>query len=64
LQSKIGKFIEESGYPNRYIAKKVGVNENTVRNWKNGTWPRFDKVILLADLFNCKTDDLYERTDT
>lgn len=61
MRLKIEDKIEQSGYKKRYIAQKIGVNENTLTNWIMGrSWPRLDKAAKLAHLLECKVDDLFE----
>ncbi|MDC3414251.1 helix-turn-helix domain-containing protein [Aquibacillus sp. 3ASR75-286] len=63
LKLKIGALIEESGLKKRYVAKELGVNENTLTNWtKNRSMPKLDQAVELADILNCKVEDLYENT--
>lgn len=60
----IDKVIEEKGVTQRFIAKKIGVNENTLGNWMTGkTWPKLNQAVDLADVLNCDVTDLYIRTD-
>lgn len=64
MKSNIGRLIEESGLKKRYIAKQVGVNENTITNWIKGrSYPALDKAVLLANLLECTVDDLIEGRD-
>lgn len=45
----------------RYIAKQVHVNENTLRNWMTGdSWPRLDQAVKLATILHCNVTDLYK----
>ncbi|WP_417168753.1 helix-turn-helix transcriptional regulator [Terrihalobacillus insolitus] len=63
MKLKIGALIEESGLKKRYVAKELGVNENTLTNWtKNRSMPKLDQAVELADILNCKVEDLYENT--
>ncbi|GGJ85862.1 hypothetical protein GCM10007063_05390 [Lentibacillus kapialis] len=60
MELLIAKLIEDSGFKKRYIAKQIGVNENTLTNWINGkSFPRLDKAVHLADILNCDIKDLY-----
>lgn len=40
------------------IQKETGINESNIRNWKRGSQPSADKIILLAKYFNVTTDEL------
>lgn len=56
----IEELIEKSGLKKSYIAKQVGVNENTLTNWiKERSYPRLDQAVKLAEILNCKITDLY-----
>ena len=42
-----------------YVAYKCGVCRSAVYHWINGrSVPSIDCLIILADMFNCKIDDL------
>jgi len=39
----------------------IGVTQGTVSQWENGqTFPARDKVVLVAKIYGCTTDELYE----
>ncbi len=62
LKSKIGYWIDARGYKNKYIAQQIDVSQNTLSRWiNNGSMPSVVKLFELADVLDCKTDDLYER---
>jgi transcriptional regulator with XRE-family HTH domain len=65
MRCKIGELIENKGMKKKYIAKEIGITPTQLSNWLAlKSYPPLDKAYLLADLLNCKVDDLYERTDT
>jgi transcriptional regulator with XRE-family HTH domain len=65
MRCKIGELIESKGMKKKYIAKKIGITPTQLSNWLAlKSYPPLDKAYLLADLLNCKVDDLYERIDT
>ena len=42
-----------------YIAKKMGVNQNTVSQWESGTRrPDIDTLIRLAKVLGCTPNDI------
>lgn len=42
------------------IAKELGVSQQQFSSWVNDrSWPRMDKAFKLAELLECKVDDLY-----
>lgn len=64
LKSRIGYWINERGYKNNYIARRLEVSENTLSRWiNNRSMPSVNKLFELAKLLECKTDDLYESID-
>lgn len=61
MKLKIRELIQESGMTKRFVAGKIGVNENTLGNWMDGrSMPRLDQAVRLAKILNCKVDDLWE----
>lgn len=62
VNSRIGLMIQEAGYRDDYIAKRVGLtSEKTVYNWRKGrSYPTFEKAFILAKVLGCKVDDLAE----
>ncbi|RWR04126.1 helix-turn-helix transcriptional regulator [Siminovitchia fortis] len=63
LESRIGILLRTSKYKREYIQKVLGVSANTLSNWCTGkTYPTLDKAYILADLLECKIDDLYVKT--
>lgn len=65
MKSRMNELIVKSGYMKKYIAKELGITPNQLSNWLAGrSYPPLDKAYKLADLLNCKVDDLYERKKT
>ena len=61
LKSKIGEYIERSGYRRDYIAKRIGVSYRQLAKYIAGdSFPTVPKLFALAQLLGCKVDDLYE----
>lgn len=47
------------GWSRAEFAKQIGVSESTLKNWMHGkTGIPADKVIRMAELFDCSTDYL------
>jgi len=64
MKSVIGELIEQSGFKKKYIAKKMGVSDDTLTSWIKGkTWPRLNQAVALADLLDCDVNDLFERNE-
>ena len=62
IKLKIDVLIKNKGMTYRFVAKKINVNENTLRNWILGkSFPRLDQAVKLADLLDCQITDLYDR---
>ncbi|GGJ48395.1 helix-turn-helix transcriptional regulator [Virgibacillus salexigens] len=57
----IDKLIEEKGLKMGYVAKKIGVNRDTVSNWcYNRSMPRLDVANELAKVLQVDINDLFE----
>ncbi|MEY2196884.1 helix-turn-helix transcriptional regulator [Neobacillus sp. BF23-41] len=62
LISNIGDIIKKSKYKREFIMKELSVSANTLSNWSTGkSIPSLEKAFQLAELLDCKVDDLYER---
>lgn len=62
MELKINEAIIKSGYRKGYIAKELGINPNTLSSYISGKRKiTLEKAVELADLLNCKVDDLYDR---
>lgn len=62
LKSNISYWKEKSGRSNKWIAKQLGVSEETVSRWINDKgMPSVVKLFNLAVLLECKVDDLYKQ---
>lgn len=49
----------EKGVSQIWVATKLGVKRNTVCQWENGMRsPKKDRLIQLAQLFNCTIEEL------
>lgn len=47
------------GMTQEKLAEKMGVSRQMIGKWEAGeSWPEVDKLIQLAELFNCKVDAL------
>jgi len=64
MRSLIGILIEQKGYKKKFVAEQMEVSANQLSNWITGkSFPTLNKAFKLADLLNCKVDDLYERVE-
>jgi len=61
IQLRLDDLIRQRGMSQRYVAKQVGVNENTLRNWIQGrSFPRLDQAVKLAKVFDVDIKQLYK----
>ncbi|MYL41839.1 helix-turn-helix domain-containing protein [Virgibacillus massiliensis] len=58
----IDERIKQSGLKKKFIANEMGVNKDTLTNWcKNRSMISLNQAVKLADILNCKVENLYER---
>ena len=55
---KIKKYREEYSFTQTALAKKLGVKQSAVSMWENGQTPSVENLKKLAEIFNCKIEDL------
>ncbi|MBC6972580.1 helix-turn-helix domain-containing protein [Bacillus sp. Xin] len=59
--NNLKKYLERNGITQTYLANDINIPETTVSNWiKANTYPRPDKIQLLADYFKVNRSDLTE----
>lgn len=64
MKSNIGKIIDDQGFKKKYIADKMEVSPTQLSNWiNNRNYIPIDKAYKLAELLNCKVDDLYSKEE-
>ncbi len=62
LKSKIGYVRDKEGRTNKWLASKLNVTQETISRWVNDKGrPSVEKLFELAEILNCKVDDLYEK---
>ena len=62
MKSKIGDLIDLSGFKKKHIAKLMGISQEQLSRWISGnSHPTLIKAFKLAEILNCKVDDLYEK---
>ncbi|WP_337020096.1 helix-turn-helix transcriptional regulator [Oceanobacillus massiliensis] len=60
MKCNIEELIINSGLKKKYIAEKLNVSVKQLRNYEVGhSLIPIDKAFILADLLNCRVDDLY-----
>ena len=56
---KLTELRKKNGYSQEELAEKLGVSRQSVSKWEsNNTYPETDKIIQIANLFDCSMDDL------
>ena len=61
FSDNLNYYISKTGVKQRDIAKAVGVSEGTVCDWlKRRSYPRMDKIQLLAEYWDIQMSDLVE----
>lgn len=56
---KLVELRKKNGYSQEELAEKLGVSRQSVSKWEsNNTYPETDKIIQIANLFECSMDDL------
>lgn len=65
LKSNIGKLIDQSPYKRGFFQKRYKKTPNTISNWCTGkSFPSATELFDLAEILDCKVEDLYERDNT
>jgi phage repressor protein C with HTH and peptisase S24 domain len=61
MATNISEQLEKKGINSRQMAQMLGFKYTTVRDWINGkTYPRVDKIEIMADFFGVEKSDLIE----
>lgn len=56
---KLIELRKKNGYSQEELAEKLGVSRQSVSKWEsNNTYPETDKIIQIANIFDCSMDDL------
>lgn len=62
MESNIDFWIEKRGYKKKWVAEQMGVSQNVLSRWITGrSKPSLENAFRLAELLDCKVDDLYKR---
>jgi transcriptional regulator with XRE-family HTH domain len=60
--TEIRRLREERGISQHELAQALGVTQGAVSHWENGVRkPDIDDIVKIAQLFNCKVDDLIDK---
>ena len=61
MAENIERQLKKAKKTQREMCKALNFKENTVSDWLNAkTYPRIDKIEMMANFFNCKKSDLIE----
>lgn len=62
MKSNINCWIERRGYKKKWIAEQMGVSQEVLSRWiNNRSMPSVKNLFKLAEILNCKVDDLYSK---
>lgn len=62
---KIKEKRESAKLTQEELGNMLGVNRSTVAMWEAGeAMPRADKLPILAEIFNCSIDELFDKDDS
>lgn len=60
----LAKLREKRGLTQENVSRIMGIDRSTVAKWEAGdALPRADKLPILAKLYGCAIDDLFQETD-
>ena len=61
MADNINRLMREHGIERKALAKRIGVPYSSLTDWANGrTYPRIDKIQMLADFFGVEKSELVE----
>ncbi|MBZ9621456.1 DUF5680 domain-containing protein [Clostridium sp. FP2] len=64
FQDKLQILRKENGMSQEKLAEKIGISRQAVAKWEVGhSYPDFDKIIILSDLFRISIDKLIKDYD-
>ena len=64
ISEKIVKYMELQQVSQRELARKTGIAQSTISDWKNkGAVPPADKLPQICKVLNIKLSDLYDEKD-
>lgn len=58
--TNLKKAIREKGISQTYIAKKIGVNKQTITNWvKGNTYPDIKQAKIISEILDRSIDEIF-----
>lgn len=65
MAENIKKLMNSRGIDRRKLSEDLNISYTTVSDWVNGkTYPRIDKIEIMADYFNVTKSQLVESADS
>lgn len=65
MARNISKYLKENNISRAELAKRLDVGYTTVSDWINAkTYPRIDKIEMMANMWNIQKSDLVEEEST
>lgn len=59
-EMRIGEIRRQRGYPQAYVAEKVGVDQSAVARWEAGaSYPGAERLPRLAEVLGTSIDELF-----
>lgn len=61
MAKNINKYLEQKGVTAKQMCEDLGFAPASVSDWRHGrTYPRIDKIEMMANYFHCSKADLVE----
>lgn len=62
--NRIRILIKERGYTIKFVAKKIGVSDQTLSNWcNNRSQPDLKQAYILSVFLKCDLNEMVEKED-
>lgn len=64
FHEKLKELRSNSGMSQKQIAEKLNIKQSNISDWENGiSRPDYEKLIMLADIFDVTLDELLCRKE-
>ena len=65
ISERIYKYLEEKGMSQNEFAKRTGISQSTISDWRRkGTNPSADKIMIICDVLGISPYELLLDTDS
>ena len=65
ISERIYQYLEEKGISQNEFAKRTGISQSTVSDWRRkGTNPSADKILIICDVLGISPYELLLETDS